>query len=114
MRTRIYTLHHRRPDELVAVADRFDLLGLVLPPLWLVWHGLWITLAGYAAAVLAAALWSPWAGVATEAGIALIFGFEGGAIRRAELRLRGWREAGVVEARSPEGAEELFLRGEAA
>ena len=33
---------------------------------------------------------------------------------RAELRLRRWREAGVVEARSPEGAAELYLRGEAA
>jgi hypothetical protein len=86
----------------------------VLPPLWLVWHGLWITLAGCAAAVFAAALWSPLAALAAETGIALIFGFEGGAIRRAELRLRGWREAGVVEARSPEGAEELFLRGKAA
>ena len=47
-------------------------------------------------------------------GLAVIAGFEGGAVRRAELRLRRWREAGVVEARSPEGAEELYLRGEAA
>lgn len=114
MRTRIYTLHRKGPDKLLAVADRFDFLGLVLPPFWLVWHGLWITLAGYAAVVLAAALWSPLAALAAEAGIALIFGFEGGAVRRTELRLRGWREAGAVEARSPEGAEELFLRGEAA
>ena len=34
--------------------------------------------------------------------------------KRAELRLRRWREAGVVEARSPEGAEELYLRGKTA
>ncbi len=114
MRTQIYTLHHKGPDELLAVADRFDFLGLVLPPLWAVWHGLWITLGAGAVLLAAAALWSPWAAVVVGAGAGLICGFEGGAIRRTELRLRGWREEGVVEARSPEGAEELFLRGEAA
>jgi len=114
MRTQIYTLHHKGPDELLAVADRFDFLGLVLPPVWIAWHGLWITLLVGATVLLAAMLWSPWAALVVGAGIALIFGFEGGAVRRAELRLRGWREEGVVEARSPEGAEELFLRGEAA
>jgi hypothetical protein len=114
MQTRLYTLHHKPGEDIRAVADRFDWLAAILPPLWAVWHGLWLTLAGQAALVAAAAAWSPLAALPAYFGIAAILAFEGGALHRTELRLRRWREAGVVEARSPEGAEELFLRGEAA
>ncbi|MCH8951439.1 MAG: hypothetical protein IID49_04805 [Proteobacteria bacterium] len=114
METRLYTVRHKGSGEIRAIADRFDRFDwfdLAPPPLWAVWHGLWITLA---ALVALAALWSPLALAPVVSGIAAILGFEGGAVRRAELGPRRWREAGVVEARSPEGAEELFLRGEAA
>ncbi len=111
---RLYTLHHKGSGDVRAVADRFDVFALALPPLWAVWHGLWITLAVQVALVALAALWSPLAMAPAFTGLAVIAGFEGGAVRRAELGMRRWREAGVVEARSPEGAEELFLRGEAA
>jgi hypothetical protein len=114
MRTRLYTLHHKGGDDIRAVADRFDWLAATLPPLWAVWHGLWLTLAVQAVLIGLAALWSPLAALPVYYGIAAIVGFEGGAVRRAELGLRRWREVGVVEAGSPEGAEELFLRGETA
>ncbi|MHA1528206.1 MAG: DUF2628 domain-containing protein [Alphaproteobacteria bacterium] len=114
METRLYTVHHKGTGDVRVVADRFDWLALALPPLWAVWHGLWITLAGQVLLVALAALWSPVAAAVVFYGLAAILGFEGGAVRRAELSLRRWREAGVVEARSPEGAEELYLRGEAA
>ena len=114
MQTRLYTVHHKGGDDTRTVADRFDWLAAILPPLWAVWHGLWITLAVQAVLIGLAALWSPLAMLPVYSGIVAICGFEGGAVHRAELRLRRWREAGVVEARSPEGAEELFLRGEAA
>ena len=114
METRLYTVHHKGSGEVRAIADRFDGFALALPPLWAVWHGLWITLAVQVLAVGLAALWSPLAMAPAFTGLALILGFEGGAVWRTELRLRRWREAGVVEARSPEGAEELFLRGEIA
>jgi hypothetical protein len=114
MDSRIYTLHHKGNNEIRAIADRFDWLALVAPPLWAVWHGLWVTLTAQCLLVALAALWSPFAMLPMFYGVAAILGFEGGAIQRAELRLRRWREAGMVEARSPEGAEELFLRGEAA
>ncbi len=114
MQTLLYTLHHKGSGEVRAIADRFDWPAFLAPPLWAVWHGLWITLAGQVVLVTLAALWSPLAVAPVFSGIAAILGFEGGAVRRAELGLRRWREAGVVEARSPEGAEELFLRGEAA
>jgi hypothetical protein len=114
METLIYSIHHKGSGDIRVIADRFDGFALALPPLWAVWHGLWITLAGQVLLVALAALWSPFAAVAVFSGLAAITGFEGGAVRRAELRLRRWREAGVVEARSPEGAEELYLRGEVA
>jgi len=114
MQTRLYTVHHKGSGEVRAIADRFDWFALALAPLWAAWHGLWITLTVLVLLVALAALWSPVAAAVAFYGLAAILGFEGGAARRAELRLRRWREAGVVEARSPEGAEELFLRGEIA
>lgn len=114
METRLYTVHHKGSGEIRVIADRFDWFAFLLPPLWAVWHGLWITLAVQVLLVALAALWAPSAALVVFYGLAVIAGFEGGAVRRAELRLRRWREAGVVEARSPEGAEELYLRGEAA
>ena len=114
METRLYTVHHKGSGDIRVVADRFDGFALALAPLWAVWHGLWITLAVQVLLVALAALWAPSAALVVFYGLAVIAGFEGGAVRRAELRLRRWREAGVVEARSPEGAEELYLRGEAA
>ena len=84
MATRLYTLHHKGFGETRVIADRFDGFALALPPLRAVWHGLWITLAGQVLAVALAALRSPVAA------------------------------AVVVEARSPEGAEELYLGGEVA
>ncbi len=110
----LYTVHHKGSGDVRVIADRFDWFAFALPPLWAVWHGLWITLAVQALLVALAALWSPLAMAPAFTGLAVILGLEGGAVRRAELRLRRWREVGTVEARSPEGAEELFLRGEAA
>ena len=112
MEARLYTVHEKR-GEVRVVADRFHLVGFLLPPVWAVWHGLWVTLAAYAALIGLAFLWSPFGVPPVSLGISLILGFEGGAVRRAELGLRGWRPAGLVEARSAAGAEELWLRGEA-
>ena len=61
-----------------------------------------------------AGLYSPLAVSPVLYGLGLILAFEGGPVRRAELRLRGWREVSVVEARSEEGAEELWMAGLAA
>jgi hypothetical protein len=113
MRTRLYTVHGKGA-EIRVIADRFDLLALLLPPVWAIWHGAWAALLAYLGLVGLAALWSPFGPAVVEIALALILAFEGGAVRRAELTLRGWGEAGVVEARSAAGAEELYLKGEAA
>ncbi len=112
MRTRIYTLHEKR-GEVRVVSDGFDLAAFLLPPVWAVWHGLWLTLIGLLAVLAGGFLWSPQGPLLVSLGVALVLGFEGGAVRRAELRLRRWRPAGVVEAGSAAGAEELWLKGEA-
>ena len=109
MKQRLYSVH-AKGERLEVVADRFSWGALLLAPLWLIWHGLWITLVLMAVLVAVAAfLLSVAAAVVVFVGLSLILAFEGGAVRRAELRLRGWREAGVVEAGSAAGAEESFL-----
>ena len=112
MEARLYTVHEKKGDVRV-ISDGFDLFALILPPVWAIWHGAWVTLAAYLGLVAASALWSPLAPLVVELGLALILALEGATVRRGELRLRRWRRAGLVEARSAAGAEELYLRGEA-
>ena len=112
MRARLYTLHEKG-GEVRVVSDGFDLGAFLVPPIWAIWHGAWVTLVAVIALTGGAALWSPLAPPVVSLGLSLILGFEGGAVRRAELRLRRWRPAGMVEARSPAGAEELWFKGEA-
>lgn len=113
MDARLYTLHTKGSDEdLRAIPDqrRFGLI----PFAWALWQGCWITALGMILLSGAAAALAPGAfGVVWVAQV-LIVTFEGDSLIRAELRLRGWREVGVVEARSPDGAVELYLKGEVA
>ena len=114
MDARLYTLHEKGAKPLVAVEDRLRFLALLAPPLWALFTGWWLILVGQVLLVSLAWLWSPVAAWPVMEGLGLILGLEAGALIRWELRLRGWREAAVVEARSPEGAEELYLMGEVA
>ncbi|MDT8343791.1 MAG: hypothetical protein RQ752_05110 [Thermohalobaculum sp.] len=111
-RTELFTLHSRgRPDELIAVGDHRHPLG-VIPPFWALWRGLWLTAACMAALMGAAVLLHPAAAGTIWGALIAVTVFEGSALERLEWRIRGWREVGLVEARSEEGAEELYLRGE--
>ena len=114
MDANLYTIHRKGERGLRVVGDRFDALALLLPPVWIVWHGLWLTGAALVVVLFAAAAFTPFAILPVMSGAALIFATEGASVIRAELRLRRWREAGVVEARSEAGAEELYLTGQAA
>ncbi|GMG82520.1 hypothetical protein LNKW23_17330 [Paralimibaculum aggregatum] len=110
MENRLYTLHrHARSGDLEVVGEPGWLA--VIPPLWALYEGLWLTL-GLQAAFLAAVFWlAPLALSAAYLALVLITVFDGNMFHRLELRLRGWREVGCVEAQTPEGAEELFLKG---
>jgi Protein of unknown function (DUF2628) len=92
------------------IRDGFSWPGFLLPPLWLLWHRLWIEAAlAIAAAVLAAGL--QWlTGLATTAPllwllVAVFVGLEGNALRVAALSRRGWHSWGVVEAGNLDDAD---------
>ena len=109
MRTRLYTIH-AKGGRVQAVADRFSWWALLFGPLWLIWHGLWLTLFVMAVLVAAAALLlSAVAAAILFVGFSLLLAFEGAVFRRLELRFRGWREVGLVEAGTTAGAEETWL-----
>lgn len=114
METNLYTVHRKGERGLRIVGDRFDLLALLAWPVWLAWHGLWITALGTLVVLVAAAAVTPLALLIVSSAAGLVFALEGASFIRAELGLRGWRETGTVEARSEAGAEELFLSGQAA
>ena len=110
----LYTVHHKPGHDLEVVSDGFDIFALIAPLIWAVWHGVWVMLAALAGTMALAWLYSPFAPMLVMYAVAFLFAFESGAVRRLELRLKGWRERGVVQAASPEGAEEQFLNGQAA
>ena len=114
MRVDLYTVQSRgRPNELHVVGEGRRWLGLV-PPFWALWNGLWIMLAVTLALLAGAFVFWPALFGALWLALAVLSVLEGAEIERLDYRLRGWREVGVVEARSPEGAEELFLTGQSA
>lgn len=85
------------------VRDGFSWLGFLVPPLWLLWHRLWVeaALAFVAMAglsMLAEKLGLGLAGSLLPLLASLYVGLEGQGLRIAALRRRGWREWGVVEA----------------
>jgi hypothetical protein len=100
--------------DAMLVRDGFHLFGFLTPPIWLLWHRMWIeAIVAFAVAMVLAAL-----GEALDAGFAgtllsllvsIYVGIEGAALRLAALRRRGWREWGVVEADSFGDAEARYL-----
>ena len=113
METRLYTLHtHRKRTDIRVVGEGSWLT--VIPPLWALLEGYWLTALGMVGLMILALALHPLGMPFVYAALACIAYGDGGTLGRLELRLRGWREVGAVEARSPEGAEELFVKGETA
>src|SRR5215213_7737318 len=87
----------------VFIRDGFSFLAFLVPPLWLLWHRLWIEAAlAFAGLVLAAVI-----GRATDVAVAatlisllvsIFVGLEGNGLRLAALLRRGWRNWGMVDA----------------
>jgi hypothetical protein len=95
------------------VRDGFSPLALIVPPLWLGWHGLWLELAGWLGlAVLIAGLQvtGGWA-VALAPLLSLVgvyLAVDGAALRMAALKRRGFALAGIVDAEATDIAELRF------
>ena len=97
-------------DRAVLVRDAFSWTGFLVPPVWLLWHRLWIeALVVLAALALLAAIGQVadfrTAGIGLGLLLSIFVGLEGPALRIGALRRRGWREAGVVDAARREDAE---------
>ncbi|RUM98573.1 DUF2628 domain-containing protein [Pseudaminobacter arsenicus] len=105
------------PADAKLVRDGFSLIAFLVPPLWLIWHRLWIEAAlAFAAALILTALGEVagfgLAGSLLSLLVSLYVGLEGPALRLAAYRRRGWREWGVVDADTASDAEMRYL-GEA-
>ena len=101
-------------DRAAFIRDGFSVIAFLVPPLWLLWHRLWIEAALVFAASVGLGALGEIAGMgAAGAGLSLLVslyvGLEGAALRIAALTRRGWRDRGVVEAGSREEAEIRYL-----
>ena len=114
MATTTWSVHHLPGRDLEVVPDARSLFAFFFPWIWAGWYRCWVTLAVMIVLPLAVGLASPLGAAPVLYGTAIIAALESASIRRAELALRGWHEVGTVLAASPEGAEELYLSGQAA
>ncbi len=120
----VYTVHQppawsagRSPDaeRFVFVRDGFSFWAFLLAPLWMLWHRMWLVLAGYI--VVVAALEAPMVvfGLSRAAisvvglFIALLVGLEASTLRRLSLRRCGWSNVGIVSGDDLEDAERRFF-----
>ena len=103
-------------ERAVLIRDGFAFLAFLVPPLWLLWHRLWIEAAlAFAAGVGLTALGETAGlgllGAALSLLVSIYVGLEGPALRINALRRRGWRDRGVVEAANAREAEIRYLAG---
>jgi hypothetical protein len=103
-------------EELVFLRDGFSFLAFLFPPLWLLWHWLWVEAAVTFAVLLGAAAVEQVAGLALSAPLSLLVsifvGCEGNALRIAKRRRLGWNEVAVVDASNGHDAETRYLEAE--
>jgi hypothetical protein len=120
----VYTVHEplpkagarsaAEPERFVFVRDGFSFWALLLGPIWMLRHRMWLVLLGYLtlAAVLSMVFRlnaSDKIGFAVWGLIALLIGFEAGTLRRFTLRRRGYRNIGIVVGDDLELAERRFF-----
>jgi hypothetical protein len=103
-------------DDVVYVRDGFHFLAFLVPPLWLLWHRLWIeALVAFAAMALLGALGSVYgfgeAAPLLSLLVSIYVGLEAPALHAAALRRRGWSEWGVVDAANRDEAELKHVHG---
>lgn len=119
-----YTVHAPPdfdPDEpgdaerLRFVKDGFSWPALLVAPLWILWHRMWVTLVWYVVFVLVVLWTGRLLGDASGQALSLLgalwLGFEGNDIRRRSLRSRGWTEAGGSYGKGRSEAEIRYFTG---
>jgi hypothetical protein len=102
-------------ERIVFVRDGFSFWAFLWAPLWMLWHRMWLVLAGYVVVVAAletpllAGGRSPAAASVVGLLISLLIGLEASTLRRFTLRRRGWRSVGIVSGDDVEDAERRFF-----
>jgi hypothetical protein len=119
----VYTVHAptandagvRATDRFAFVRDGFHFWALILGPVWLAWHRLWLALLGWI--VLVAAIDAAMARLGAGGGaiflvdllLAVLLGFEAASLKRWTLSRRNWRQLDIVVADDEEAAERRFF-----
>ena len=97
-------------EPAVYVRDGFHWLAFLVPPVWFLWHRMWIEALITVAAMLAIGAVAQAANLTPAASfisllVSIGIGLEAPTLRLWALRRRGWRQWGVVEASSPADAQ---------
>jgi hypothetical protein len=102
-------------DRFTFIRDGFHVWALLLGPVWLVWHRLWLAVIGWivviAAIVVAMASLGVGRGAIFVAAclVALLMGLEAASLWRWTLSRRNWRQLDIVVADDEEAAERRFF-----
>ena len=108
-----------RPDEIApaVVPEKFSWAAAILPPVYALYHGLWLGLILYALAVAAIMVAGLWVGGEAAFWLYLLLaafaGFEAAGFRRAKLRAKGWSYRSDVVAAAPDLAQRDWLAARA-
>ena len=120
----VYTVHEPplragarsapEPERFVFVRDGFSFWALLLGPLWMLRHRMWLVLLLYVALTVVLSLVlhllaSATIGVVVWWLIALLLGFEAATLRRFTLGRRRYRNIGIVVGDDRELAERRFF-----
>ena len=117
----LYTVHApTKPDgvavdpaELVFVKDGFSWPALLIPPVWLIYRRLWLTLLIWLVAVIVLGTLAGFAGTDASTVVMILFAFwfalEANGFRRWTLERRRHALVGVVEGRTLEEAERRYF-----
>jgi hypothetical protein len=103
------------PERFAFVRDGFSFWAFVLAPVWMLWHRMWLLLAGYVVISVVLEAWVKAFGASTVVAatigvlVSLLVGLEAGTLRRLTLTRRGWRNVGVVSGDDREDAERRFF-----
>lgn len=103
----------RDAQELAFIRDGFSFLAFLFPPLWLLWHRLWIEAALAFAALVAGAALERVTGLGFAAPllsflVSIFVGLEGNGLQVNALLRRGWRILTVIEADDVTDAETRY------
>ncbi|WP_417309025.1 DUF2628 domain-containing protein [Devosia sp.] len=98
----LYSVYARTDAIPSVVPDRFSWFAALLPPVFMLTHGLWLALVGFVIGVVALVLASSWLGSDAAFWLyvlgALWIGFEAPMLRRLKLARAGFAYAGDLVA----------------